>query len=302
MAMGLADTRSQPTQVNAPEPAQSDLDDVRVRVQSSGTSFYWAMRLLPEKRREALFAIYAFCREVDDIADGDLPHDQKITELHQWREKIDRAFDGQTSDPITRALIPSIATFDLQKKDFLAVIDGMEMDARGPIVAPSLQTLDLYCDRVASAVGRLCVRAFGEATPEGEQVANDLGRALQLTNIMRDVREDAAIGRLYLPLELLQHAGIETTNPSEVVSDPRLPQVINELAKHAESAFEHAEIALAKCSKTAMRPAVIMMMVYRKHFERLRKNEWCPLPAPTGLKRLILRLEKFWIAIRYGFL
>ena len=302
MAMGLADTRSQPTQVNAPELAQSDLDDVRSRVQSSGTSFYWAMRLLPESRREALFAIYAFCREVDDIADGDLSQDHKIRELFLWREKIESAFDGKASDPITRTLIPSITTYHLQKKDFLDVIDGMEMDAMGPIVAPSLQTLDLYCDRVASAVGRLCVRAFGEATPEGDNVANHLGRALQLTNIMRDVTEDAAIGRLYLPLELLQRAGIETMHPNKVATDTRLPQVIEALAKHAEDAFENAQIALTKCSKQSMRPAVIMMMVYRNHFERLRKNDWRPLPPPTGLKRFALRLEKFWIAIRYGFL
>lgn len=300
--MGLAQTRPQAAQANTVEPAQTDLSDIEARVQSSGSSFYWAMRLLPEARREALFAIYAFCREVDDIADGDLPREKKIVELSTWYKKIDAAFEGRAGDSITRALLPAITTYQLQKKDFQAVIDGMEMDALGPIVAPSLPVLDQYCDRVASAVGRLCVRAFGETSPAGEQVADHLGRALQLTNIMRDVEEDAAIDRLYLPAELLERAGIETTSPSEVVSDHRLPQVMKALGHRAEDAFTEAKQALEKCSKKSMRPAVIMMMVYRKHLDDLRANDWRPIAPKTGLARLGARLQKFWIAIRYGLL
>ncbi|MBX7200283.1 MAG: squalene/phytoene synthase family protein, partial [Rhodospirillaceae bacterium] len=186
-------------------PATSDADLIRAKVQAAGSSFYWAMRFLPQAKREALFAIYAFCREVDDIADGDATRPEKIVALDAWRQKVEALYQGKASDAISRALTQAVATHGLRKKDFIAVIQGMEMDARGPIVAPSLDELDLYCDCVAAAVGRLCVPVFGEATPAGERVANRLGRALQLTNILRDVEEDAGIGRLYLPAELLAH-------------------------------------------------------------------------------------------------
>ncbi len=298
--MGLAQTRPQAAPAEITRPIQSDLDDIRARVQASGSSFYWAMRMLPRERREALFAIYAFCREVDDIADGDLPHDQKISALRAWHQKIDDVFEGCGADTITRALEPAITVYDLQKKDFHAVIDGMEMDARGPIVAPPLEVLDQYCDRVASAVGRLCVRAFGEPTPAGERVADHLGRALQLTNILRDVEEDAAINRLYLPAELLESAGIASTSPTDVAADPHLPQVLEAIGQMAEDAFVKAQAALTECSKNAMRPAVIMMMVYRKHLERARANDWHLLPPRTGFARILSNIEKLQIAIRYG--
>ena len=298
--MGLVQTRSQAAPAEATRPIQSDLEDIRARVQASGSSFYWAMRLLPRERREALFAIYAFCREVDDIADGNLPQDQKIAALRVWHEMIDGVFEGRSTDTITRALEPAIRAYDLQKRDFHAVIDGMEMDALGPIIAPTLEVLDQYCDRVASAVGRLCVRAFGEPTHAGERVADHLGRALQLTNILRDVEEDAAINRLYLPTELLERAGIADTSPTDVATDPRLPQVLESIGHMAEEAFAKAEDALAECSKNAMRPAVIMMMVYRKHLERARANNWRPLSPRTGFARVLSKMEKLQIAIRYG--
>lgn len=302
MEMGLAQTRPLATQADAARPDQSDLIDIKARVQSSGSSFYWAMRLLPEKRREALFAVYAFCREVDDIADGDLPQDKKLSALNEWHSKIDGVFEGRADDSITRALAPAIVKYNLQREDFHAVVDGMEMDALGPIVAPSLQVLDQYCDCVAAAVGRLCVRAFGESAPTGGQVANHLGRALQMTNILRDVEEDAAIGRLYLPAELLERAGVTVTSPAGVVADPRLPQVLQWVGELAEDSFARAQEALAACTKAPMRPAVIMMMVYRKHLERLRANGWRPLPPQSSFARTWARLEKFWIAIRYGLL
>jgi phytoene synthase len=199
-------------------------------------------------------------------------------------------------------LVPAIATYQLRKEDFHAIVDGMEMDARGPIVAPTTQVLNQYCDRVASAVGRLCVRAFGESTPAGDRVADHLGRALQLTNIMRDVEEDSAIGRLYLPAELLERAGIAIASPADVISDPRLPQVLKTLGQYAEDAFVKTQDALAECPKNTMRPAVIMMMVYRKHLDRLRANGWQPPPPQVGLARVAAHFQKLWIAVRYGFL
>lgn len=280
-------------------PAPSDADVIRAKVQAAGSSFYWAMRFLPPAKREALFAIYAFCREVDDIADGDATRSEKILALDGWRLKIEDIFQGRTQDPICRTLAQAIAAYGLRKKDFIAVIQGMEMDARGPIVAPSLEDLDLYCDCVAAAVGRLCVPVFGEPTPAGERVANRLGRALQLTNILRDVEEDADIGRLYLPAELLAREGVPA-DPARVMASPGLPRVMEIVGGMAQGCYVDTEAALAECSKGAMRPAVIMMMVYRKHLDRLAANAWQPLPPRTGLARARANIEKLWIAIHYG--
>lgn len=280
-------------------PAASDADLIRAKVQAAGSSFYWAMRFLPQAKREALFAIYAFCREVDDIADGDATRSEKIVALDGWRQKVEALYQGHGSDPITRALAAAITTYGLRKKDFIAVIQGMEMDARGPIVAPSLEELDLYCDCVAAAVGRLCVPVFGEASPAGERVANRLGRALQLTNILRDVEEDAGIGRLYLPAELLDREKVPA-DPAGALASPGLANVMETVGGMARGCYSDTEAALAECAKGAMRPAVIMMMVYRKHLDRLAANRWRPLPPRTGLARARANIEKLWIAIHYG--
>jgi squalene synthase HpnD len=285
---------------DATKPASSDMSFIRAKVQAAGSSFYWAMRFLPQKKRDALFAIYAFCRDVDDIADGDAPREDKIVALDRWRRKIEDLYAGHPGDEITRALASGVTDYKLRKKDFIAVIEGMEMDARGPIVAPPLEELDLYCDRVASAVGRLCIHAFGEPTPAGERVADRLGRALQLTNILRDIEEDAAIDRLYLPAEQLADAGIAVTTPLEVAHHPNLPRAIAAVGAMAEKAFADSEAAMALCDKDAVRPAMIMMRVYRQHLDRLKANNWAPVPPLTGFARIKAKVSKLWTAIHIG--
>jgi hypothetical protein len=148
------------------------VEDVVVKAK---TSFYWAMRLLPAEKRQAMFAVYAFCRVVDDIADGDLPEPAKLRQLQRWREEIDRLYAGDARDPIARALIEPIRRFDLAREDFIAMIDGMETDARGGLIAPAMADLELYCSRVAGAVGLLSVRIF-EAPQKGRrELAHALG-------------------------------------------------------------------------------------------------------------------------------
>ncbi len=271
---------------------------VRETVTAAGSSFYWAMRFLPPEKRDAIFAVYAFAREVDDIADGDDDDDTKRAALEAWRREIEALYGGAPGHPITRVLAPAIGLYGLEKKDFIALIDGMEMDGTGPIRAPSMDDLILYCDRVACAVGRLCVCIFGDATPAGQAVADHLGLALQLTNILRDVEEDAAMGRLYLPRELLTAAGIESSDPAAVVVDPRLRETCRALAVRADEEFRLAEAAIARCSRKAMRPAIIMMMVYRKTLDLLIADDWDHLP--NGPRNGVSKLEKLWIAVRYG--
>jgi squalene synthase HpnD len=287
------------TRIDTSAIAPADIEEVRAKVQAAGSSFYWAMRFMPQRKREALFAIYAFCREVDDIADGPQNREAKIVALDRWRQNIDHMYEGRPSDAITRVLAEAIHPFGLRRKNFTAVIQGMEMDARGPIVAPSQEELDLYCDCVAGAVGRLCVHVFGEAEA-GQNVAGHLGRALQLTNILRDVEEDAAIGRLYLPRDVLAREGLADLPPAAVVRDERLPLAMAAVGDAAERAFADAALALSLCDRAKMRPAVVMMMVYRRHLERLRANGWRPLPPRTGLARAGAKIEKLWIALHYG--
>src|ERR1700752_2476372 len=161
------------------------------------------MRILPTAQREAMFQIYSFCRQVDDIADSDGPREERLAALQQWRDDIDALYRG-APPPRLKDYVASVKTFGLKRDDFLSIVDGMEMDVPADIRAPDLATLDLYCDRVASAVGRLSVRVFGLDQKTGRDLAHYLGRALQLTNILRDLDEDAEIGRLYLPREALR--------------------------------------------------------------------------------------------------
>ena len=187
-----------------------------------------------------MFQIYSFCRQVDDIADSDGPRPERLAALQQWRSDIEALYQGHPP-PRLKDYVSSVQKFDLKREDFLAIVDGMEMDVPQDIRAPDLATLDLYCDRVASAVGRLSVRVFGLPEADGILLAHHLGRALQLTNILRDIDEDAAIGRLYLPQEGLLHAAITTTDLIQVISDPALPKVCASLVPQVLAHFDKAD-------------------------------------------------------------
>jgi len=296
-----------PPAAMAPPPKDAAVIDpmaeITARVGAAKSSFFLAMRLLPKVRRDAMFAIYAFCREVDDIADepGSLPDKQAA--LAQWRREIDRIYDGDVppDNIIARALVEPVREFGLLRRDFQAVIDGMAMDAERDIVAPSAMELDLYCARVASAVGRLSVRIFGAWQPRADDVADELGRALQLTNILRDLDEDAERGRLYLPREALVTAGItvsDASEPAAILADPALTLACNEVLGRARRHFAAAAAAMADCPKSAMRPAAMMFGIYRATLERLAKRGWAsprpPVRVPTPVKLLI--------ALRYAVL
>ncbi|MBL8707866.1 MAG: presqualene diphosphate synthase HpnD [Rhodospirillaceae bacterium] len=273
-------------------------DAIAEKVRASGTSFYSAMRLLPPARRDAMFAIYAFCREVDDIADEEAPQADKQRRLAVWRDEIDRLYAGSPSQPIALALLGPMRDFKLRREDFFAVIDGMEMDATAEIQAPDMATLDLYCDRVASAVGRLSVRAFGATEAIADDVAYHLGRALQLTNILRDVAEDASRNRLYLPRDLLTRHGIDVVDPAAVLRHPNLRDVCRDLAKVAQGHFAAADAAMRQCAKGPMRPARIMGAVYGALLERLIAWDWRDFTTPVKVPKWC----KVWLAIRHGFL
>ena len=268
-----------------------------VAARASGSSFYFAMRILPQAQREAMFEIYAFCRAVDDIADGGGSREQRIEELAEWRRRIDALYSGRVPEGLD-GLSRAINKFALRMDDFLAVIDGMEMDAVEDIRAPDFETLDLYCDRVASAVGRLSVRVFGTGENEGIELAYHLGRALQLTNILRDIDEDAEIGRLYLPREALHAAGIDTNDPSAVVADPRIGVACNVVVERARHHFAKANEVMAQCRRRAVRAPRIMGLAYGQVLEDTVARGWALPRNRVSLSKSHL----IGIALRHAFI
>jgi squalene synthase HpnD len=275
--------------------AQADLDAVEALVRAAGTSFYRGMRVLPPDRRAAMYAIYAFCRMVDDIADEPGAFQDKLPRLAAWRARIAGLYAGVSDGPVTRVLLAAVQRFGLRQEDFIAVIDGMQMDAETAIVAPDLATLDLYSDRVAAAVGRLSVRAFGDASAAADRVAHSLGRALQLTNILRDVAEDAGRGRLYLPAGLLDDAGVPH-DPAAALAHPARARVCARVAAMAHGHFTAAAAAMTRCDHRAMRPARLMGATYAAVLARLERRGWHDLHTPAKLPAA----RKLWIALRYG--
>jgi len=270
--------------------------EVQRVVANSRTSFQAGMRILPAPRREAMYAIYAFCREVDDIADEPAPDAEKQRGLAAWREAIDSLYAGRPDRPIAVALAQPVAEYGLDRADFLAVIEGMEMDAYEAICGPSMAELDRYCDLVASAVGRLSVRAFGSSEPQSADVARHLGRALQLTNILRDLNEDAERGRLYLPSEFLDAAGIETRDPIAVLAHPKFGAACDSLAEVAREHYRQAAAALTQCARRPMRPANVMMHAYCRVLDALKRRGWSRHAEPISVSKL----AKLWIVLRYG--
>ena len=284
--------------VGAAPDAESLRQAIRQRVEAAGTSFYWAMRLLPRERREGMYAIYAFCREVDDIADDTAPPAQKQAALAAWHREIDALYAGSPQQLVARALVEPVERYRLRRDDFHAVIDGMEMDAAEDIRAPDLATLDLYCGRVAGAVGHLSVHVFGDAGPAAHTVADHLGRALQLTNILRDLDEDARRGRLYLPREILDRHGIATTEPLAVLRHPALPATCRDVAALAMTHFDKAAEAMAVCSRWAMRPAAVMGAFYRGTLDALLREGWRDPSRRVGLSKS----QKLRLVLRHGLL
>jgi presqualene diphosphate synthase len=243
---------------------------------ASGSSFYSGMRILPPAQREAMYEIYSFCRAVDDIADDGGPRPPRKAALEKWRRDIDALYAGAPQPTLASGLVAAKQAFDLQRGDFQDVIDGMEMDVDADMQAPDFATLDLYCDRVASAVGRLSVRVFGVPASDGPPLAHHLGRALQLTNILRDLDEDAAIGRLYLPREALRGAGIEETAPQAVLAHPALAAACAPVIAKADNHFREARKIMARCARKTVRAPMIMAEAYQPMLARLTERGFAP--------------------------
>ena len=276
------------TPSSAPESAAPALP-------AAGSSFYTAMRLLPKERREAMYAVYAFCRAVDDVADDGGTRAVRQVELDRWRADIDALYAGRPA-PRVRDLVEPVRRFSLKREDFQAVIDGMAMDAVADIVAPDAETLDLYCDRVASAVGRLSVRIFGMPEADGIRLAWHQGRALQLTNILRDIDEDAERGRLYLPREKLYAIGLTDPTPLQAVSHPRIGEVCTSLAREAEEHYQATWEIIRRSPRKATKAARLMAAAYHLYLKAVLARGWAMPRARVKPGKLAL----IGVALRHG--
>lgn len=230
------------------------------------------MRLLPRARREGMRALYAFCRLVDDIADEPGARETKIRLLKDWDEEIARVYEGRPVSAVGRALVDPVRAYGLPQEEFHLIVEGMRRDALGPVVAPTMEELRLYTRQVAGAVGLLSMHVFGAWRGEASRgFALALADALQLTNILRDVEEDAAMGRLYLPAELLDAHGIPR-DPAAAAVHPALPALCAELGAAAQREFDVARALTARHELKPLTPALMMMGVYEAYLQAMRDN------------------------------
>jgi phytoene synthase len=256
---------------------------------AASSSFYAAMRVLPRPQREAMYQVYSFCRAVDDVADNGGAREAKLAELARYKDDIEQLYAHGPLTHRTMALARPVQKFGLLKDDFIAVVDGMEMDVVRDIRSPDWKFLDLYCDRAASAVGRLSVRIFGMEEEAGIELSHHLGRALQLTNILRDIDEDAAMGRLYLPKEALRDAGITDTNIESILVHPALDRACRGIAEITRHHYAEAERIMALCPRRAARSPRMMATVYRGILEKLIARGWrAPRADVRRSKRYVL--------------
>ena len=273
--------------------------NIKQIVKRSGSSFFWGISLLPRAKRNAMYTLYAFFRHIDDVVDGNLNIEEKQEILKAWREEIDNIFDKRA--PVTdigRRIYKNCMRFKLPKEEFIKLIDSISMDLPEPMRAPSLKELYRYCRGVAGVPGNLSLRVFG-CTDEKliEELSRTLGTALQITNILRDIKEDAYAGRLYIPREFLQKAGITSTDPETVIVDKNLAVAREELAKIALENFAEAQRLIEKLDKKSKRPVNVIACLYKKYFDIMQKRGWeviSPKPKISRLLKFGLILKAFF--------
>ncbi len=275
------------------------MNNVDYIVKKSGSSFFWSMRLLPKAKREAMYTIYAFCRHIDDIVDGNLSLKEKQELLSAWREEIDNIYDKKVpATEIGRRIYKNCMRFKLPKKEFIKLIDAISMDIPHPMQAPKMKDFLSYCRGVAGVPGNLSLRIFGcHNETIIEELSTSLGTALQITNILRDVKEDAQANRVYIPKEYLKKASITSHKPSDVIVDKNLVTARQELAKMAEEDFDKAYQLIPLLDKESARPIRAIAAIYKKYFDIMKNRGWEIIsPKPN-----ISKFNKFSLALRAYF-
>lgn len=259
----------------------------------SGSSFYYSFLFLPPEQREAITALYAFCREVDDVVDECSDVSLARIKLQWWRDEVGRLFEGKPEHPVALALEKALERFDLPQEHFLEIIDGMEMDLDQQAY-PSFRDLLLYCHRVASMVGLMAAEIFGYRDRHTLRYAHDLGTAFQLTNIIRDVREDAARGRIYLPLDELQRFKVQPEQILRFEDGDNVRALMRFQAQRAREYYQRAMEHLPDVDRYAQRSGIIMAAIYQALLDELEKDDFNVLHQRVSLTPL----RKLWLAWR----
>jgi phytoene synthase len=262
----------------------------------SGSSFYYSFLFLPPERRRAITALYAYCREVDDVVDECTDPGVARTKLTWWREEVAKLYAGNPQHPVTKALASAIGTYGIQQQNMLELIDGMAMDLEYNRY-PDFDTLKGYCHRVAGVVGLMSASIFGYADPQTLEYAPELGLAFQLTNIIRDVGEDARRNRIYLPLDELEKFGVAE---GDIQAARETAGFHNLMAFQIERALAHYDAAFAKLparDRKPQIPGIIMAGIYRTLLEEIRADGCHVLKQRTALTPL----RKLWIASKTWF-
>ncbi|MBL1321293.1 MAG: presqualene diphosphate synthase HpnD [Methylophaga sp.] len=259
----------------------------------SGSSFYYSFLFLPELQRQAIIALYAFCREVDDAVDETSDADVARKKLEWWRFEITQTFKGEAAHPVGKALQTAIQNFDLHEEYFMEIIDGMEMDL-DQFSYQEFKHLALYCHRAASVVGLLSVEIFGYKDRNTLKYAENLGMALQLTNIIRDVREDAERGRIYLPQEDLQKFNVKTEELLELQSSEELIACLTFQTERARQYYQQAMDVLPDSDRYSQRTGLIMAAIYEATLDEIEKDGFKVMQHRVSLTPL----RKLWIAWR----
>ncbi|MDH5425950.1 MAG: presqualene diphosphate synthase HpnD [Gammaproteobacteria bacterium] len=259
----------------------------------SGSSFYYSFLLLPEQKRKAIMALYAFCREVDDVVDEITEQQVARVKLSWWREEIQRLFHGQPQHPVTLALKPQLGHFSFEEKYFNDIIDGMQMDLDFNHYQ-SFKDLSDYCYRAASAVGLLTIEIFGYTNPQTQQYAHDLGMALQLTNILRDVREDAQRHRVYIPQNELEQFAVKPEDFLQAQTPDNIKKLFKFQADRARNYYRQALEKLPEEDRFNQRSGIIMKTIYESLLDEIELDGFRVLEHQIKLTPL----RKLWLAWR----
>jgi phytoene synthase len=260
---------------------------------ASGSSFYYSFMFLPTDKRRAITALYAFCREVDDVVDECSDQNVARTTLNWWRTEVAAIYAGKPQHPVTQALVPLVTQFNLQQEHLQEIIDGMEMDLT-QLTYADFKSLQLYCYRVASVVGLLAAEIFGYTDRKTLKYAHDLGIALQLTNIIRDVGEDARRGRIYLPLDELAQFGVHTGDILDAKESESFQKLMQFQVERAQRYYRQALEQLPPADRSTQRTGLIMAAIYRATL-----NEVVASGCHVLKERISLTpLRKLWLAYK----
>lgn len=262
-------------------------------VRKSQATLFWCMQGLPKAQREAIYTLYAFCRHLDVVVDGNMPRQEKSDLLTAWQRELENIYDKKVpATDIGRRIYKNCMRFKIKKNDFSEILNCTMLDCPKPLQAPDFNTFYHYCYGTAEMPTYIMLAIIGELSEtEKRELAQSFGRAMMITNILKDIKEDAIAGHLYMPSELLQKAGINISNPMDAITDKNLIAVREQLARLAAENFDKAFALLAKGDKKKMLPLKVFLNIFRRYFDIMQNRGWeimSPKPHIGRLDRLAI--------------